>query len=72
MTVLDSVPRQTLDLAWLDPQREGRNLELQAREARWWSLEPGDEGYDTPLHQYLGFTSLDEWRDYAISERRTR
>lgn len=48
-----------------------RRAELLLKEARWWGLEPGEPGYGVPLHEYLGFTWA-AWREYAISDRRTR
>lgn len=44
-------------------------LKLRLKEAQWWALYPGQPGYGTPLHEYLGFTET-QWRDYAISARR--
>ena len=51
--------------------RDLAGVDIQAREARWWYLEPGEPGYDQPLHTYLG---MDErtWREYAVSDRRGR
>lgn len=67
-------PTQTLDTthlsAW-DTEREQKDLHLQAQESRWWFLEPGEEGYGVPLHEYLGFTES-AWREYAISPERNR
>lgn len=47
-----------------------KGLRLRLREAQWWALRPGEPGYGTPLHEYLGFFNESEWRDYAISSRR--
>lgn len=66
------VPAQTLDTAVWDARVEdARDLHLKAAERRWWYLEPGEFGYDQPLHEYLGMTEQ-QWREYAISERRAR
>lgn len=50
------VEGQVLDLpAEMDPQDE-----LLIREAKWWNLQPGEIGYNTPLHTYLGLTE-EQW-----------
>lgn len=69
---MSTFPSQTLDLpdGW-NLEADIQQAELTTKEARWWALEPGEEGYGVPLHEYLGFTDA-QWRDYAISQRRTR
>lgn len=71
--ILDPVPTQTLDTSgWVPVEPDDLvQAEVAARETRWWYLEPGEPGYDRPLHEYLGFTEA-QWREYAISERRVR
>ena len=63
-----TVASDTRQVDWADDLAQS---EIQAREARWWYLEPGEPGYDMPLHAYLG---MDErtWREYAVSDRRGR
>ncbi len=51
------------------PDADVSQLQLRLKEAQWWALWPGEPGYGTPLHEYLGFTEQG-WRDYAISARR--
>lgn len=46
-----------------------KGMRLRLKEAQWWALWPGEPGYGTPLHEYLGFTET-EWLDFAISARR--
>lgn len=55
---------RALVMAWT-PERELRELHLAEREARWWLLEPGDEGFDVPLHAYLGMTEQ-QWRQRTV------
>lgn len=43
------------------PTQDLTEAQIAAREARWWYLSPGDEGWDQPLHAYLGFTE-EQWR----------
>lgn len=65
------IPSQTLP-HWVPSDEEDMaKAELAAREARWWRLGPGEPGYGQTLHEYLGFTEQ-QWREYAISERRVR
>lgn len=67
---MSTFPAQTIaspEIPSLD--EDVSRLKLRVKEAQWWTLRPGEPGYGTPLHEYLGFTE-DEWRDYAISARR--
>jgi hypothetical protein len=69
---MSTFPAQTSTISPLhSPDEEVKGLRLAVKEAQWWALWPGDPGYGTPLHEYLGFTEP-EWRDYAISSRRVR
>ena len=63
-------PAQTITVPEVQfPDADVEAARLRLREAHWWALWPGDDGYQTPLHEYLGMT-LDQWRAYAISARR--
>lgn len=55
----------------LSPDEDAKETHLAHKEALWWALWPGEPGYGTPLHEYLGFTEQ-AWREYAISMRRVR
>ena len=70
---MKTFPAQTLadPSVPVTPEEDVRVNHLAHKEAQWWALWPGEPGYGTPLHQYLGFTEQ-AWLDYAISSRRTR
>lgn len=70
MTFPLMTPAPTPEQDQQDVDRLVREAQLRAKEAQWWYLWPGEEGWDQPLHEYLGFASLDEWREYAISKDR--
>lgn len=47
------------------PTQDQADAEIEAKEARWWYLFPGEDGWDVPLHAYLGFTEA-QWRARAL------
>lgn len=69
---MSTFPAQTLPTPpVLTAEGDLKEQRLRLKEAQWWALWPGEAGYGTPLHEYLGFTES-EWRDFAISARRVR
>lgn len=56
---------QTLPAQTDEPTADEREAWLQVRESRWWHLRPGEQGYDQPLHAYLGFTEQ-AWRMHRL------
>lgn len=63
------MPEKTAIRALTLPARMDRNEELLVREAAWWQLSPGDEGYDLPLWTYCGFASLETWNQWKRGMR---
>lgn len=63
---------ETVVRGWVEGQTlqlpEGMNPEdeIDAKEAIWWHLHPGDPGYEQTLHEYCGFTE-DEWRKRRLA-----
>lgn len=61
------MPRSWLDSQVLPAADEADpSGELEAKEAAWWHLWPGEPGYTQPLHEYLGMTEQ-EWRARCVA-----
>ena len=55
-TTTGFLPTQTLTIPAMSAEDE-----VEIRETIWWHLQPGEPGYDQPLHTFCGFTE-EQWR----------
>lgn len=61
-----------MDNALIAPETDLADAKIDAREAEWWYLLPGEEGFGTPLWSWLGFPSEHTWRQYLEARMQRR